>query len=519
MITQNLKISGMDAAIFDMDGVVTKTARIHKRAWKQLFDDFLNSEVKDEKKKRPFSDDDYKKYIDGIPRYDGVSGFLKSRDIELPYGDPSDDENKNTICGLGNRKNRIFLNLIDYEGVEIYTDAVNQINDYRKHGIKTAVISSSKNCREILTRAGIINIFDVVLDGVDSEQRGLKGKPAPDIFLEAAKELKVTPDRSVVFEDAIQGVQAGDNGDFAFVVGVDRNKNKEALLENGADVVFSNLLELDIFNNPEMEPYFTQKLPSLFTEFNKTNSIFKNRIPVFFFDYDGTLTPIVRKPQDAQLSKEMRMVLHDLAKKHTVAIVSGRDMDDVKSLVNLETLIYAGSHGFRISGPNGLFMEHEEAQKIKPQLDKVEKLLKEKIEQHITGSKIDRKRYAVAVHYRNVEKKHIDEVIDRVHSLAADYNELKVTEGKMILEIKPNLDWHKGKAIRWILKKLDLEGKENILPIYFGDDITDEDGFNTLADDGLGVLIGSHSSPTAARYALKNAFQLRRFLQAFNKHK
>ncbi len=509
----------MKAAIFDMDGVVTKTAQVHKRAWKQMFDDFLNSGISATEKNTPFTNDDYIQYIDGIPRYDGVSNFLKSRQINLPYGAPSDDENKNTVCALGNRKNRIFLDLIDQEGVEIYTDAVNQINDYRKHYIKIAVISSSKNAREILTRAGILNLFDVVVDGVVSAERGLQGKPAPDIFLEAAKELQRTPGESVVFEDAIQGVQAGDNGEFAFVVGVDRNNNKESLLENGADVVFSNLLELDILNNPEMKPYFMQQLPSFFKEFNKTNNIFKKRTPVFFFDYDGTLTPIVQDPHQAKISKEMQSVLYNLSKKYTVAVVSGRDMDDVKSLVNLESIIYAGSHGFRISGPNDLLFEHEEAQKVKPQLDKIEKQLKEEVEQKIAGSKIDRKRYAVAVHYRNVEKKYVDEVIQKVKSLALDYSGLKVTEGKMILELKPDINWHKGKAIRWILHKLDLESKEQALPIYFGDDLTDEDAFNALADDGLGVLVGSHGSSTAARYSLKNSYQVRRFLQAFNKDK
>ncbi len=507
---KKIKIEGMQGVILDMDGVITQTARIHRESWKKMFNGFLE---KQDKVYDPITDEDYFTFIDGKPRYDGVKDFLESRDITLPYGNPQDPSDNITICGLGNRKNNIFLELIKNLGVDTYEDSVNQIKQWRKHGLKTAVVSSSKNCRQILETAEIDGLFDVRVDGVTLQEKGLKGKPEPDMFLEAARKLHLKPGTCVVFEDAISGVKAGYKGDFAFVVGVRHNGNKNDLYNNGADIVIQNLGELRLLDNPEIEPYFTQSLPSVFINRSKFNNLIEGKIPALFLDYDGTLTPIVKQPEDAILSEEMRDTLKQCASKFTVAIISGRDLDDVKNMVKLDNLIYAGSHGFRISGPNGLYMEHEKAGILVPELDHIEKELQRVFNEKIKGVKVERKRYAIAIHYRNVADDDIPLIKRRVNRMIADHPQFKKGEGKKIFEIKPDVQWHKGKAVNWILEELDLSDTQKIIPVYIGDDVTDEDAFKSISDKGIGILVGFHGKPSAAKYHLRNIYEVRNFLQ------
>lgn len=229
--------------IFDLDGVVTHTAAVHANAWKRVFDKFLEQQANREGVPfRPFRiETDYPEYVDGKPRYDGVRSFLGSRGISLPEGDPSDGPDAETVCGLGNRKNVLYNELLDEGGVVVFEDTVEQIRAWRSLGLKTAIVSSSKNCAPVLKAAGLTDLFDVRVDGVVSARLGLTGKPAPDIFLKAAELLDVDPKRSVVFEDAVSGVQAGRAGGFGWVVGVDRVGTPDVLLESGADTVVSDL--------------------------------------------------------------------------------------------------------------------------------------------------------------------------------------------------------------------------------------------------------------------------------------
>ena len=235
-----------DALIFDLDGVVTRTATVHARAWKQVFDEFLARRRRgDDDSFRPFDiETDYPEHVDGKPRYDGVRDFLASRGIEIPEGDPSDGPDVETVCGLGNRKNVLYNELLSQGGVEIFEDTVSQIRAWKEMGFRTAIVSSSKNCATVLDAAGLTDLFEVRVDGVVSARLGLKGKPDPDIFLKAAELLGVGPARAVVFEDAVSGVQAGRAGGFGWVVGVDRVGAPEALLENGADSVVRDLRDL-----------------------------------------------------------------------------------------------------------------------------------------------------------------------------------------------------------------------------------------------------------------------------------
>jgi beta-phosphoglucomutase family hydrolase len=232
-----------DAVIFDLDGVITQTASLHSAAWKRMFDEFLASySEKTGRSFREFShQDDYLPYVDGKPRYDGVASFLQSRGIDLPWGDPADDVAQETVCGLGNRKNALFRELIAQGNVDAYPSTVALAKQLRKRGVRLGVASSSKNAREILDAAGLSPLFDTLVDGNLSAELGLQGKPAPDIFITACDALNAPYDRAVVVEDAVSGVQAGRNGNFGLVLGVARQDNQSDLLRHGADMVVEDL--------------------------------------------------------------------------------------------------------------------------------------------------------------------------------------------------------------------------------------------------------------------------------------
>jgi beta-phosphoglucomutase family hydrolase len=236
----------IEACLFDLDGVLTKTAEVHAAAWKSMFDGYLRRRA--DRTGEPFvafdAGADYDEYVDGKPRYDGVRSFLASRGIHLPDGTPDDDPGTETIDGLGNRKNDLVLELIARDGVEAYEGSVRYVRAARDAGLRRAVVSSSSNCRDVLEAAGILDLFEEIVDGVVAAREGLKGKPAPDTFLAGARRLGVDPARAAVFEDAVAGVEAGRAGGFGCVVGVDRVGHADALRAHGADLVVRDLAEL-----------------------------------------------------------------------------------------------------------------------------------------------------------------------------------------------------------------------------------------------------------------------------------
>jgi beta-phosphoglucomutase family hydrolase len=234
------------AGLFDLDGVLTQTAKVHAAAWKEMFDGFLRERAaRTGERFVPFDVVvDYDDYVDGKPRYDGVRSFLASRGIVLPEGDPGDRPGAETVAGLGNRKNELVLTLLRRQGVEAYEGSVRYVRAVRDARLHRAVVSSSANCREVLVAAGIEDLFEVRIDGIVAAREHLQGKPAPDTFLAAARKLAVAPSEAAVFEDALAGVEAGRAGGFAYVVGVDRVGQADALRRHGADRVVSDLAEL-----------------------------------------------------------------------------------------------------------------------------------------------------------------------------------------------------------------------------------------------------------------------------------
>lgn len=243
-----LPLDRLDAVVFDTDGVLTDTASVHAAAWKRLFDEYLRG--RGGEPFRPFEYDDYLRYVDSKPRFDGVAAFLASRGISLPWGDPSDPPERETVSGLGNRKNGYFLALVDEDGVRPFATSLELVRELRARGVRLAAVSASRNFAAVLRAAGMHGLFDAEVDGLDAARLGLAGKPDPALFLEAAGRLGVPPERAAVVEDALAGVEAGRRGGFGLVVGVDRGGQAEELRARGADVVVADLGELRLDDGP-----------------------------------------------------------------------------------------------------------------------------------------------------------------------------------------------------------------------------------------------------------------------------
>jgi len=235
-----------DAVLFDLDGVITNTAKVHAACWKKMFDEYLQQRATQRGEAfKPFDlVTDYRLHVDGKPRYDGVRDFLASRGVQLPEGDPDDPPEAETVCGLGNRKNRLVTKAIEDMGVQAYDGSVRLVRQLRRDGFKVAIVSSSENCAAILKAANLDDLFEVRVDGAMVEAEQLAGKPAPDTFLIGARLLGVEPARTVVVEDAISGVQAGLSGNFGLVIGVSRKGDAEELKRHGAHLVVNDLDEL-----------------------------------------------------------------------------------------------------------------------------------------------------------------------------------------------------------------------------------------------------------------------------------
>ena len=508
-----LSVKKYDAFIFDLDGVITQTAKVHAKVWKKMFDEYLKEKHSSTQDFVPFEiDNDYREYVDGKPRYEGVKSFLKSRGIKLPFGYPDDSPDKETVCGLGNWKNQLFHEYLKKYGVETYENAVGLIHSIKNHHLKTAIVSSSKNCSAVLEAAGLEKVFDVQVDGIVSEKMNLKGKPHPDIFLEAAKRLKVNIKRSIVVEDALAGVEAGRRGKFGLVIGVDRSGRGVELKKNGADIVVSDLSRIKVAEKKEALGEKKQKdLPSALENMNKIISFLKERKAAFFLDYDGTLTPIVRRPEDAVMSDEMRSVISELAGLCPLAVISGRDLKDVRSLVNVDDIFYAGSHGFDIAGPAEWHMENQKGREFLPVLETAEKEIKDRLK-NIPGARVERKKFSIAAHFREVPVDKADLVNKAVDDVLAKHSELRKGYGKKVYEMQPDIDWDKGKALLWLLDKLNLDNQD-VFPFYLGDDVTDEDAFEILTNRGIGIVISEEKRPSKAKYKLRNPSEVLVFLK------
>jgi trehalose-phosphatase len=501
-----------DAVIFDLDGVVTRTASLHFAAWKRLFDAFLQLRAASTGEEFiPFNEEEYRRHVDGKPRSDGVQSFLAARGIQLPHGAMEGPPDRQSVTSLGNLKNEYFQEELNSKGPQVYASSIGLIRALRRQGFKIGLVSSSRNSAPVIDAAGITDCFDARVDGIDMEESHLPGKPAPDVFLLAAENLGVDPIRSVVVEDALAGVEAGRRGHFGLVVGVAREGDPEALRRAGAHIVITDLAEIGIEEKLQPPATSSAALPSALISFAEIAGLLAGRRPMIFLDYDGTLTSIVKHPQDAILSEQMRETLRRLARQTAVAVVSGRDLEDIRRMVGLEEIYYAGSHGFDIAGPAGEQLTFQKGLEFLPILEQAGQELGKQLT-GLTGVWLERKKFALALHFREADEGVAGLLPAIVDAVLAGQPGLRKSGGKKIIELRPAINWDKGRAIVWLLNRLGLDRPE-VLPLYLGDDLTDEDAFRELQVNGLGILVRDETRPTAARYALDDTGQVRDFLE------
>lgn len=402
--------------------------------------------------------------------------------------------------------------LLDLDGaltneVPLFEATVDLARKLQSIGVGAAAYSSSPQCQQALTSAGIDDLFGVCIGGI-AGQRGTVEKPDPTVLLDAAHRLGVRPQRCVVVESSTAGVAAGRSGGFALVVGIDGAGGDDELARYGADVVLDDLADIAVRTGDTR----ISELPNALESYGQLIGITGSRDSMLFLDYDGTLSPIVSDPAAATLVDGAAEALERAAKASPVAILSGRDLEDVRSRVDIPGLWYAGSHGFELTGPDGTRHQNETAAQFIPVLERAAAELSRTLA-GITGVRVEHKRYAVAVHYREVAEERVGEVVAAAHSLGAR-DGLRVTGGRMLVELRPDIDWDKGTTLAWIRDRIDASG--SMLPIYIGDDLTDEDAFEAVRLDGIGIVVGHDEDgdrKSAANFTLRSPQQVREFIE------
>ena len=374
-------------------------------------------------------------------------------------------------------------------------------------GVAAGAYSSSPQCQQALKAAGIDDLFGVCIDGISGE-RGTAEKPDPAVLLEVTRRLGMRPQRCVVVETSGAGVAAGRDGGFALVIGIDGTGRADDLARSGADVVIADLADIAVRTGDRR----ISELPNALASYGQLIGITSARESMVFLDYDGTLSPIVSDPDAARLVDGAAEALELVAAACPVAVLSGRDLADIRTRVDMTGIWYAGSHGFELTGPDGTYHENEEAAVFVPILERAAAELSQSLAP-IPGVRVEHKRFAVAVHYREVAEEHVGEIVSTTHKLGQRAG-LRVTSGRMLVELRPDLDWDKGTTLAWIRDRIDPSG--SLLPIYIGDDLTDEDAFEAIKFDGIGIVVGHDEDgdrKTAAHFTLQSPDHVREFLQ------
>jgi len=394
----------------------------------------------------------------------------------------------------------VFFNLDDVltgtDGV-LFESTINLVRKLLDVGVATAVYSLRPGGQQLLKAAGIEDLFGICVDGV----------PAAALA-EAARRLAVPPQRSVVIDDAGAGVAAAHDGGFALVIGIGRTGHADRLLGYGADVVVVDPGDIAV----RVGDRWASALPDALESYGQIVGVLGAREPVLFVDYDGTLSAIVADPGAAALVDGAAKALESMAAQCPVAILSGRDLADIRSRVAIPGIWYAGSHGFELTEPDGTYHRNEAALAAVGLLESAAAELGA-ILADVPGVRVEHKRFAVAVHYREVAPERIGEIISATHKLG-QRDGLRVTSGRMLVELRPDLDWDKGTTLAWIRDRVDAAG--SLLPIYIGDDLTDEDAFQAVQFDGIGIAVRHDEDgdrKTAAGFALQSPDQVREFVQ------
>ncbi len=365
------------------------------------------------------------------------------------------------------------------DGATVVESTVALVRKLQDTGIATAVFSSSRNCEHVLKAARIDDLFAVRVDGVVAEELGSAGEPDPAVLLDAARRLGTRPDRTVVVEDAHVGVTAGLNGDFALVVGVDRTGAGAELLHCGVDAVVTDLGEVAVRTGDRR----MSEIPNWLESYGQLVNVEGAREVVLFLDYDGTISRIVSDPSAARLVDGAAEALERLAAVCPVALLSDRDLADIQSRVGIPGIWYAGNDGLELAGSDGSYHQNEEAVAALPLLERAAAELSESLSQ-IPGVRIESNRFVVAVHYREVAPEHVGEIAAAT-SRFRQREGLRVSHGRKLVELRP--DWDKGSMLAWICNHIDET--RSLLPVYIGDDLTDEAAFDAVRFDGIGVVV------------------------------
>lgn len=498
----DVTVNKIEGFIFDLDGVVTDTQELHARAWEMMFNEFLRARrgkhSDGDERLDDFSSSDYTNFLDGKPRSAGIRSFLESRGITLP-----EDE----VSRLSRIKNDHFLELVDSEGARLIHDTVAFIQDLRKAHIPTALVSSSRNARRILGKSGLSDYFDTVVTPNEAEKIDLRGKPYPDYFLEASKQIRKSPEKCVVVEDSLAGVEAALAGGFGEVVGLDYHgdEKKLALLkEHGAHEAVSSLWNMNSVREILPLPNVLEEFDGIFPSHSKLDYF-------LFLDFDGTLSPIVDDPAEAEVLEELPAIIQKCTEYFRVCIITGRDTPVIKAKLHLSNVIYAACHGFEITSFPNFTYQVEEARAAVPLLDEAEKKFRDDFE-GVEGFVLERKSFGVALHYRMIaSERKVEELKEKVLDYVSTVPGLKLHEGEDVLEVLPQVHWDKGMAMLKIYEVTGLQQKD-LPPLYIGDGQTDEDAFREMESWGIPVLASVEQRPTRARYHLRGPTEVKEFL-------
>lgn len=396
-------------------------------------------------------------------------------------------------------------------GVRVFESTVDLVRRLHGAGLGTAVFSSDRDCGQVLDAAGLGDLFAVRVDGAPAHHIGLRARPEPDIPIEAAHRLGSRPARCVVVANTDAGVRTGYHGGFALVIGVDRTGHAHPPQGGPLSniVTVTDLSEIDV----RVGDRRMSQIPEALTSRRQLTAAVRARQPVVLLDFDGTLAGIVSDPAEAVVVTGAKEELTRVARFCPVAVISGRDLADVRARVGVDGIWYAGSHGFELLGPGGERYRNDEALAAVPDLDRAAAALEERLGD-VPGVLIEHKGFAIAVHHRAVDPARVEDVVAAVYDVAACADRLCVTTGRKVTELRPDVDWDKGRAVRWVLDHVGLA--VGMVPIYVGDDLTDEDAFDAVASDGIAILVRHDEDGdrrSAANYVVDNIDQVRELLQ------
>lgn len=443
-----------DAVIVGLDNVVDKATRVHAAAWTKFLDDYLTRRPQRTGEDHcPLTHDDYRRFLAGKP--DGVADFLAARGIRLPPGSPT-DLTDDTVYGLQNLERQTFLQLLN-TGVPEGKSIASFARRLQVAGVRVAAHTSHRNYGHTLDATGLAEVFAVFVDGAVTAELGLPAEPNPAGLIETAKRLGANPGRCVVIDSCQTGLRAGRNGGFALVIAVDAHGDAENLLSSGADAVVADLAAVTVGSGDAA----ISTIPDALQVYSQLKRLLTGRRPAVFLDFDGTLSDIVERPEAATLVDGAAEALRALAAQCPVAVISGRDLADVRNRVKVDGLWLAGSHGFELVAPDGSHHQNAAATAAIDGLAEAAAQLADALRE-IAGAVVEHKRFAVAVHYRNVADDSVDNLIAAVRRLGHAAG-LRVTTGRKVVELRPDIAWDKGKALDWIGERL---GRPKSAPTY-----------------------------------------------------